>query len=213
MPQIIPAILAATEEEFRQKVERVRPFATFVHIDVMDGIFVNNTTWAAPEKMKEILGDLDFEAHLMVAEPEHPAMVWLAAGASRVFFHAEATTRDELIVRSAEGKADRVGIAINPDTPLSRLSHNIDFFRAVMVMGVAPGRSGQPFQPITLEKIAMLKQLRPSLEIYVDGGVKPTNVTELFAAGADNLVVGSALTEAPDPARAWKQFREACAGC
>jgi len=213
MPQIIPAILAATEEEFRQKVDRVKSFATLVHIDVMDGFFVNNTTWAEPEKMKNILGDLPFEAHLMVAAPEHLVMVWLAAGASRVFFHAESTTRDELIVRSAEGQAGRVGITINPETPLSRLSHNIDLFQSVMVMGVTPGKSGQSFQPIAAEKIAALRQLRPSLDIYVDGGVKTGNVDRLIKAGVNSLVIGSALTDAPDPLQAWRDIKNACADC
>lgn len=213
MIQVIPAILAKTEEEFRQKVEKVRPFATLVHVDVMDGSFVDHKTWAAPEKMKTILGDLPFEAHLMVSEPEHATMVWLAAGASRVFFHAEATTQDDLIVRAAEKMSDKIGIAINPETPLSRLSHNIDLFRSVMVMGVSPGRSGQPLQPITAEKIATLKQLRPSVNICVDGGVKPENIGQLIQAGADSLAVGSALTDTPNPQRAWKDLKGACADC
>jgi len=209
MTKIIPAILAKSEEEFRSKIVKVRSLATSVHIDVMDGYFVNNTTWAAPEKMREIMGDLPFEAHLMVADPEHSVMVWLAAGARRVYFHAEATNRDELIVKVAEDKADRIGIAVNPDTPLSRLTHTIDRLHSVLVMGVVPGRSGQLFQPIAVEKVQALKNLRPSLRIAVDGGVNPENAGILVKAGADALVAASALTDAPDPALAWDKFKEA----
>jgi len=208
MIEIVPAILAKTEEEFREKIEIARSLSNIVHIDVMDGKFVKETTWAVPEKMKEILGDLAFEAHLMTSEPEHEAMVWLAAGASRVYYHAEASARDELILKSALDRSDRVGIAINPDTPLSRITHVIDRLQRVLVMGVTPGRSGQPFQPIAVEKIAALKNLRPSLKIAVDGGIRPENAAALVRAGADALIAATALTDAKEPMLAVAKFKE-----
>jgi ribulose-phosphate 3-epimerase len=199
MIQFVPAILAKTEEEFREKIERVRPLGLRVQIDVMDGQFVNNTTWADVGKIAEILGDIPFEAHLMVANPEHQIMIWLAAGAERVFFHAEATNREAMIMRAAGILANRIGLAINPETPLSRLTPVIDTLPAVLVMGVTPGFDGQTLQPIAFEKIQAIKRLRPSIHVSVDGGINPQNVWALVEAGADALVVGSALTNAADP--------------
>ena len=138
MAQIIPAILATNEKEFLEKIKKVREVATMVHIDVMDGVFVDTLTWAPPDQMRKILGDLPFEAHLMVADPEHTAMVWLAAGARRVFVHAEATPRGGLIIRSAE-RPERVGLVLNPGTPVSRILGSLGYLNSVLIMGVAPG--------------------------------------------------------------------------
>src|ERR1051325_7612405 len=119
--QIIPAILAATEEEFRRKVAHLRALGTMVQVDVCDGEFVPTKSWAPPEMMLGIMTGLPFEAHLMVSNPEHLVPVWLAAGASRVFYHSEATKVDGYIVRSIEPEGAKLGIAINPDTPISRI--------------------------------------------------------------------------------------------
>jgi ribulose-phosphate 3-epimerase len=208
MAQIIPAILATSEAEFREKIDKVRDVAAMVHIDVMDGVFVDTVTWTPPEKMKKILGDLPFEAHLMVAEPEHAAVVWLAAGARRVFVHAEATNREGLIIRSAP-RPESVGLVLNPETPVSRVLASLPYLQAVLVMGVNPGKSGQEFQPAITEKIAALKKLKPSLVITVDGGVKPENAALLVKAGADILAAATALTDSPDPMLAAAKFVEA----
>jgi ribulose-phosphate 3-epimerase len=210
MTEIIPAILAKDERAFIEKIERVRALGLMLHIDVMDGEFVPEKTWAPPERMREILGDTPFEAHLMVAAPEHLVPVWLAAGATRVIFHAEATTRESLICRINTDECKKLAIAINPDTPVSRITDDLlATFRQVMVMDVTPGRSGQKFQKIALEKIKALRELKPDLLIAVDGGVKSDNAAALIEAGADVLVIGSALTDAPDPSLALLKFRTA----
>jgi ribulose-phosphate 3-epimerase len=178
-----------------------------LHVDVMDGIFVKNTTWSPPDRMRVLLEGIPFEAHLMVSNPEHAAPIWLACGASRVIFHVEATTKESLICRATAEECENLALAINPDTPISRLTHLLDTFKQVMVMGVTPGWSGQPFQQIALEKIAMLKSLRPSLKVIVDGGVNTGNAAGIVAAGADVLVSGSALTEHPDPAEAFMALK------
>ncbi|MDD5251831.1 MAG: hypothetical protein PHT12_04335 [Patescibacteria group bacterium] len=212
MVQIMPAILAQTEDEFRRKVERVRPLGLMVQIDVMDGKFVENTTWAEPGKMREIMMDLPYEVHLMVVEPEHAAMIWLAAGASRVIYHAEATNRDDLILRSAGTQDGQIGIAINPETPLSRLTPVLDSVHTVLVMGVKPGHSGQAFHEIALDKVAAIKKLRPSIKVAVDGGVSVNNAGALAAAGADILVAATSLTDNPEPQLALAKLRAAADG-
>ncbi|MFA6603894.1 MAG: ribulose-phosphate 3-epimerase [Patescibacteria group bacterium] len=207
MPQVIPAILARTEEEFIAKIEKIRPLGVMVQIDVMDGRFVPNTTWADPEKIPGLLKGIPFEAHLMVDNPEHMAIVWLAAGAARVFFHIEATEREELILRSADKESGKVGIAINPDTPLSRITPMLDKIKNVLIMGVNPGASGQTMLPITLDKIEALKVIRPALNISIDGGVNLETAPKLIRAGADCLVAANALTNSPDPAAALAELK------
>ncbi|HSD12330.1 MAG TPA: ribulose-phosphate 3-epimerase [Patescibacteria group bacterium] len=208
MIQILPAILAHDEEEFVRKVDRVRSLGVPLHIDVMDGIFVNNTTWAPPDRMRVLLDGITFEVHLMVSNPEHAVPIWLASGADRVVFHAEATTKERLICRAVTDDCARLGIALNPDTPISRVTPLLNLFDEFMVMGVTPGWSGQPFQEIALEKIRTLRDLRPSLMITVDGGVKPENASALVEAGATRITSGSGLTEHPDPAEAFLRLKE-----
>lgn len=212
MATIVPAILARDEEEFVRKVDRVRALGLPLHVDVMDGLFVDNKTFAPADRMRELLDGLEFEAHLMVSNPEHAAPIWLACGASRAIFHVEATTKESLICRATAEECVNLSLALNPDTPVSHLSAFLDTFRRAMVMGVPPGKSGQPFDDIAVEKVKALKRLRPALIVSVDGGVKPENAKLLADAGADVLVVGSALTDAADPADALMRFKNALNG-
>lgn len=207
--QIIPAILAKDEEEFRAKVARVSILGLTLQIDVCDGEFVKSKTWAPPEMMKKLLGNIPFEAHLMVSNPEHLVPVWIAAGASKVFYHAESTKADGYILRSIDPEGRRLGVAINPDTPISRIIPLLENIQDVLVMGVTPGWSGQGFQEISLEKIRAIRQAKPAARISVDGGVKPENVKAVLDAGADIIIVGSALTDRLDPFEALKKFEEA----
>ncbi len=201
MSEIHPAILAHSENEFMTKVKKVRALGAPLHIDVMDGIFVQNTTWAPPERMQELLAGIVFEAHLMVANPEYVIPVWLAAGARRVIFHEETTTQAASICRDN----DRVSVALNPETPISHLSNECAH---VCIMGVTPGWSGQPFQEIALEKIREIKKMYPAAHITVDGGARSENIRAIVDAGADVVVVGSAITDADDPAAVYQSFKE-----
>lgn len=210
--EIVAAVLAKSENEMREKIERLRPLDIMVQVDVMDGIFVKNETWAPPSETSRLLKGLPFEAHLMVENPEHAVMVWLAAGAKRVFYHAETTDRHDLIIRSAVGDSDKIGVAINPDTPIARIAPILDEISYVLVMGVNPGWGGQDLLPIAVEKIAAIKRIRPTLTVSVDGGVTPQNAPLLIRAGADILVAGSALTDAADPAAALAEFKTAVKG-
>lgn len=202
---ILPAILAQNEAEFRRKVERVRPLGLTLHIDVMDGVFVDNATWAPPERMREILGDLAFEAHLMVSDPMAVIPAWIDAGAERVFFHAEAADPDA-VCRKAGARCAKLGVALNPETSAENTLRRASRIKAVMVMGVHPGWGGQQFQRAAVEKVRQLKQIRRGLAISVDGGINPKNAAELAAAGADALVAGNALTDQKDPKAALALF-------
>ncbi len=209
MAKILPAILAHTEEEFVEKVNRVRALGLPLHIDVMDGSFVEDTTWAPPERMRELLDGIEYEAHLMVSNPEHAVPVWIAAGANRIIFHVESTTRETMICRATSPHCDQLIIALNPDTPVSRITAVLGDFAGVLVMGVVPGKNGQAFHDIALEKVRAIKNIRSDMIVEVDGGVKPNNAAALAEAGADLLVAGSALTEAADSTIALLEFKKA----
>lgn len=209
MAEILPAILANSEEEFIKLVDHVRSLGLMLHIDIMDGAFVPATTWAPPERMRELLEGIRYEAHLMVTNPEHLVPVWIAAGADRVIFHAESTERVKLICHAVVPHCDRLCVAINPDTPVSHIMPHLDILSQVLVMGVVPGKAGQSLQDIALHKVRALKEVRPSLRVGVDGGVKLSNAPALIEAGCDFLVVGSALTGHPNPYEAAEEFRTA----
>ena len=211
MTEIIPAILARDEEEFRRKLEKLKPLGLALHIDIMDGEFVPEKSWAPADAVPEMLDGIPFDAHLMVANPEHAAPMWIAAGARTVIFHAEATPREALICRATAERCSDLSLAVNPDTPVSRLTESLHALSQATVMGVTPGRSGQEFQDIALEKIRALKAIKPSLRIIVDGGVKPENARAVADAGADAIVVGSAITDQDDAAAALARFTAALA--
>lgn len=205
---IYPAILAHSEVEFRRKVEHVRALGLTLHVDVMDGSYVQEQTWAEPSDMEEIMDELPFAAHLMVSNPEHAVPVWSVSGATTVYFHAESTHREELIIR-AIGKTARLGLAVNPETSLSMLGNLLPKVSALLIMGVPPGRSGQDLHEDALVKIKEAKRHAPHLYVIVDGGVKAHNIAKIAEAGADGVVIGSALTDQPDPLAALAELHQA----
>ncbi|KPJ85353.1 hypothetical protein AMJ57_03370 [Parcubacteria bacterium SG8_24] len=207
--EVIPAILAKTEDEFRTKIEAVRPLGQRVQIDVIDGRFVENATWSPISEVVTLLRGLPFEVHLMVSDPEHAAPLWVAAGAESAYVHAEATHR-ELLINRAMGRDDgHIGIAINPETPVNRIVPDLPRLKRVLVMGVSPGWSGQAFQEIAVEKVRAIRDLEPTVTITVDGGITPENAPRLAEAGADILVAGSALTDHWNPLEAYEEFQRA----
>jgi len=209
MIDICPAILATSEPEFDAKIGRVASLGLPLQLDIMDGIFVNNKSWAPPGSLRGRLHGFVFDAHLMVTDPEHAVPLWLAAGARRVYFHAESTTSDHLIIMSMPESMDRLGVAINPETPVSRITVDLKDIPNVLIMGVRPGWSGQEFQPIALDKIRAIKSMNPAIRIAVDGGVRPENIRQIVEAGADEVIVGKSLTDAPDPLAALAILRQA----
>ena len=206
---ILPAILAHDEADFIAKLEKVRALGLPLHVDVMDGKFVPETTWAPPDRVRDLLAGIPFEAHLMVAEPEHDVPVWLATGAERVIFHAEASPRERLICKGTGEDCARLVLALNPDTPLSEIVPLLDLYQHVMCMGVIPGASGRDFHPEVLQKLEELHRLRPGVTLAIDGGMTPATCAAAKAAGATRIIAGSALTGTTDPAAALTEFRKA----
>ena len=154
---VIPAILAKSEKDFVKKFEKIKAFAPIIHVDIMDGIFVPNNTWADPKKVPGILGNIPFEVHLMVHEPHQAITSWLKAGAARVIFHAEAVADEVAVCESFANDCEKLMVAINPGSALPKLFPAFGAFHQFMVMGVEPGWSGQVFNAGVLEKISTLR--------------------------------------------------------
>jgi len=197
---IAPSILSADLGKLQQEVESIEPFADWIQIDVMDGHFVDNLSFGAPV-MKRLKTKLPLDAHLMVSNPADRVQEFLDAGAAHITFHAEVVegtdARKELIKAIRAGGAT-VGIAINPETPLSEVDDVLGEVDLLLVMSVHPGFGGQEFIEDVLEKVSAAREKFPGLMIQMDGGVDDQTAPKCIAAGANNLVAGSFIFEASD---------------
>ena len=181
-----------------------RSAAEWVHIDVMDGVFVPNISFGFPV-MKPIRKATDkvLDVHLMIVEPEKYVRRFVEAGADYVTFHYEATENIDKCIAEIRDAGAKVGISIKPKTEpdvLKEILPNVDM---VLVMSVEPGFGGQGFIEGSLDKIrelaAMREQMGLNFIIEVDGGISSKNAGTLFEAGAEALVAGSAVFGAADP--------------
>src|SRR5688572_18762950 len=205
--EIFPAILAKDEKELRRKVESVEGLCETVQIDVMDGKFVDNATWADPDRFRKMPLPMPFEVHLMVKDPLERLDAWSLAGCERVLIHAESVDDLAEALRLAKSYGMEAGISINPETPVSAIEDAVSEADVVQVMGVDPGWMGQGFQEVAVEKVAELREKFPDLVIEVDGGVAVGVARRLADAGADRLVSGSAVFNSGAPAKALAALR------
>ena len=200
--EIIPAILAKDEKELRRKVESVEGLCETVQIDVMDGKFVDNVTWAEPERFQKMPLPMPYEVHLMVADPLERLDAWSLAGCQRAIVHAESVEDLAEALRAVKSYGMEAGISINPETKVADIEAAVPEADVVQVMGVHPGWMGQEFQEVAVEKVAELREKFPELVIEVDGGVAVGVARRLVEAGADRLVSGSAVFNSGSPAKA-----------
>lgn len=212
--KIAPSILSADFGRIVEQIAQVeRNGASYVHLDVMDGVFVPNITWG-PKVIADLRKrtKLVFDCHLMIVEPERYVERFRGAGAEIITVHLEATTHAQRLLEYIRSIGARAGISICPQTPVAMLEDLAGDFDLALIMSVNPGFGGQRFIPHALEKIREARELRErshaAFEIEVDGGVNLENVRSVAAAGADVVVIGSAIFDTPDCGRTTKQFRE-----
>ncbi|MFH1222621.1 MAG: hypothetical protein V1492_06080 [Candidatus Micrarchaeota archaeon] len=187
MVQIIPAILCKTIEELNSKITRVAPYVKTVQLDMMDGKFVPNAT-LLPQQLPALQKNLDYEFHWMYQDPE-PYLDMFPKSLHLV--NVEILTMEKW--KRMKKKVKRLGITINPPTPFESLLPYINETNEFLVMTVNPGFSGQKYIVECEEKMHRLRKLKPKANIEVDGGVDAVTAKRAVAAGANKLVVASAL--------------------
>lgn len=208
---VSPSILAADFLNLGAELDSVRN-ADFIHYDVMDGDFVPNISFG-PGLLRTVKRgtDLPVDVHMMVSNPDEVFKDYLDAGADILTFHLEAAKHAHRMVDEIHKRGRRASVAINPGTAVSSLDAIIDYLDMVLVMSVNPGFSGQRFIEHTYTQLNKLTTLcrshsvRPMIEI--DGGISPKNASQVVAAGANVLVGGSAVFDAPDHAQAVEDMR------
>jgi ribulose-phosphate 3-epimerase len=214
MALVAPSILSADFSKLQEEIEAAeRAGADLIHIDVMDGVFVPNIT-IGQEVVKSIrkTTKLPFDVHLMIDSPERYLEDFAEAGADIITVHYEATLHLHRTIQSIKELECKVGVSLNPATPVWLLEDIIEEVDLVLIMSVNPGFGGQSFIPSSLRKIRQLKEMikdrGSGALIEVDGGIKEENAKEVVEAGADILVMGSGFFGADDYGLLMKRLRK-----
>ena len=208
--RITPSILNADHTNLSAEIARIAKDSDFVHLDIMDNLFVPNLTWdfAAAEKII-VECPIPVDAHLMINDVDRIALDYARAGAGSVTIHIEAAKTPVQTFKSLRKIGARAGMALKPGTDIESHADLLDEIDMLLIMTVEPGFGGQKFMADMMDKVRRSKALigdRP-IWIQVDGGVSMETIAIAREAGADTFVAGSAVFNSPDPAEMVKMLR------
>ena len=194
-----PSALSADFAQLGADVAEVQKAgAPWIHLDVMDGLFVPNISIGIPViKSLRKASDLYFDVHLMIEDPIRYIEAFANAGSDHITFHVEAAKDPAAVLKKIRECGKKTGITLKPATPLSEIEPYLDDCDMVLIMSVEPGAGGQAYIESSTQKIADLKKMRDerglAFDIEVDGGIKKDNVDVVLGAGANVIVAGSAV--------------------
>ncbi|MHB1483830.1 MAG: ribulose-phosphate 3-epimerase [Saccharofermentanales bacterium] len=209
---ICPSILSADFTALGKDIELVSKDADWIHVDVMDGVFVPNISIGIPVvKAIRKITSLPLDVHLMIIDPIRYVDDFADAGADLIVVHAEACTHLHRVVQYIRSLGVNVGVSINPATSLSTIEEILPFVDVVLLMSVNPGFGGQAYIETVTSKISKLRKIMDDNSCYahiqVDGGIGLQTIRSAFDAGANAFVVGNAVYGTDDPVKAIKELR------
>jgi len=212
MIKIAPSILSADFAHLAADIKKVENHVEMLHIDVMDGLFVPNITIGQPvvAAIKKRT-KLPLDVHLMIVNPERYIEDFAAVGANSITIHAESTKRLKLAIKKIKKKKLKAAVALNPNTPITKIKPILKDLDMVLLMTVHPGFGGQKFISSVLTKIKQLRKIsdqqKLKLDIQVDGGINAETAKKVVNAGANILVAGSYIYNSKNPIAAIKSLR------
>lgn len=209
MIKISPSILSCDFSRLGQDVEKAeKGGAEYLHIDVMDGVFVPNISLGSGvQKSLRKQSEMVFDTHLMIIDPIRYIDDFYKAGSDIITIHYESCKNVEETLEKIRSLGIKAGLSIKPKTPVSEIAHLSGKFDMLLIMSVEPGFGGQSFIPESIDKIKEARALFPELDIEVDGGINADNINEVVKAGANILVAGSAVFGKEDVAEAIATLR------
>ncbi len=209
--KIAPSILSANFCHLLEDIKAIENKCDYLHIDVMDGHFVNNISLGLPiVRSIRPETDLIFDVHLMITNPEEFVEPFAKAGADSITFHYECTKDPMALIAKIKELGKKVGVSIHPNTPVEEIYGLIPYVDMVLLMSVVPGHGGQSILPDTYEKLqkirAEITRINSDVILEVDGGINTKTIKDVVDSGANLLVAGSAVFAKPNPGEAVEEL-------